>query len=223
MISARILSRSEAAQRQSWKWIVTYRIGFCSFRLSENRYSDSSGSKWGGARTSTHWDGSKYSEERTGIKCTNPLGQNSANRYGVMCVNDLFQFCAVVVQTEPNHFSWWVEKLSSWFSVVYCGALDSVRREKQGINICVLIGLNKRGAQWKLKWKIQNCKNYKKNWRPRKQVGYLLALIKRFVIWLNPRAGRMKQILRSDRLLKRARSGFPALVPLKKVLFLAIQ
>ena len=147
----------------------------------------------------------------------------SANRSGVMCMNYLFQFCAVSVHTVPNSLSCWVEKLSGWYSVVYCVTLDSGRREKQGINICVLIGLNKRGAQWKLKWKIQNCKNYKKNWRPKKQVGYLWALIKRFVKWLNPLAGKIKRILCSDWPLKRARSGFPALVSLEKVLFLATQ
>ena len=43
------------------------------------------------------------------------------------------------------------------------------------------------------------------------------------VIWLNPRPGKIKRFLRFDWLLKRARSGFPALVPLEKVLFLAIQ
>ena len=49
-----------------------------------------------------------------------------------------------------------------------------------------------------------------------------------FFIWLNPRAGKMKRILRSDWLPEQAkwthfaRSGFPALVTSEKVLFLAM-
>ena len=58
------------------------------FRLV-NRYSDRSGSKWVGARTSTHWDGSRYSEVRTEIKCTRPSRPTTLHNsawYYVRCV-----------------------------------------------------------------------------------------------------------------------------------------
>ena len=48
-----------------------------------------------------------------------------------------------------------------------------------------------------------------------------------FIIWLNPQAAKMKRILHSDWLPERARlshparSGFPALIPQVKVIFLA--
>ena len=56
----------------------------------------------------------------------------------------------------------------------------------------------------------------------------LASMLRSFNIWLNPRAGKMKRILRSNWLPKQAsrvhlaRLGFSALVPQEHVLFLAI-
>ena len=52
------------------------------------------------ARTAIHLDGIKYSGLRTGIYLTE-LSRPTAPAPFSMCVNDLFQFCAVAVHTIP--------------------------------------------------------------------------------------------------------------------------
>ena len=70
---------------------VTYRIGFCAILwCSVNSYSDRRRSNLVRSRTGTHRDGSKYSGERTGIKCTKPSRSTAPARRS-MCVNDLFR------------------------------------------------------------------------------------------------------------------------------------
>ena len=55
-ISDRFLSRSDAALLRSWKWIVTYRIGFRDTFLSTvNRESNRKGSQQRGARIGFWW------------------------------------------------------------------------------------------------------------------------------------------------------------------------
>ena len=59
-------------------------VCFANLRLRVNGCSGRSGSKWVGARTETHWTGSKYSKVRIEIKCTK-LSTPSAP-YDVWCV-----------------------------------------------------------------------------------------------------------------------------------------
>ena len=59
-------------------------VCFANLRLSLNGCSGRSGSKWVGARTETHWTGSKYSKVRIEIKCTK-LSPPTAP-YDVWCV-----------------------------------------------------------------------------------------------------------------------------------------
>ena len=57
------------------------------------------------ARTAIHLDGIKYSGLRTGIYLTEPSRPTAPASFS-MCVNDLFQFCAVAVHTIPcSHYT----------------------------------------------------------------------------------------------------------------------
>ena len=71
---------------------------------SVNTYSDRLVSKQVGARTGTHWDGSKHSGMRSGIQCTKP-SQPTIARYSVCKRHVVFQFRRPLVLDRIGKYS----------------------------------------------------------------------------------------------------------------------